>query len=96
VLVAGDGAQALTLAASHASPIHLLVTDVVMPGVNGPELARRLLLERPELAVLFISGYTFEQSIPVAEGAKATGYLSKPFDTKVLTSRVRALLAVRG
>ncbi len=93
VLMAEDGERALQLAKSHASPIDLLITDVVMPGVSGPELARRLRLERPQLGVLLISGYTFEEAMPEAEDSQATAYLTKPFDTKALSDNVRALLA---
>ncbi len=92
VLMAEDGAHALELARSHAGPIALLISDVVMPGVSGPELARRLRVDRPRLGVLLISGYTFEESMPVTEGARSTAYLSKPFDTRTLSAKVHALL----
>ena len=55
---AGDGKEALDVAAHYPGKIHLLMTDVVMPGMNGRELSERLKLSRPELKVLFISGYT--------------------------------------
>lgn len=92
VLVAEDGERALAIADTHPAGIDLLITDVVMPALSGPELARRLRERRPDLGVLFISGYTFEQSLPVSDGTNATAYLSKPFDTKVLGEKVRALL----
>ena len=71
----------------------MLITDVVMPGLTGVELARQLLLERPGLAVLFISGFTFEESVPVTDLQVRTAYLPKPFDTKVLAAKVHELLA---
>jgi signal transduction histidine kinase len=92
VLVAEDGERALAIAEAHPGGIDLLITDVVMPALSGPDLARRLRGRWPALSVLFISGYTFEQSLPVADGACATAYLSKPFDTKVLGEKVRTLL----
>ena len=58
VTEAGDGKEALDVAAHYPGKIHLLMTDVVMPGMNGRELSERLKLSRPELKVLFISGYT--------------------------------------
>ena len=92
VLMAEDGEHALEVARKHAGPIALLISDVVMPGVSGPELARRLRVDRPRLGVLLISGYTFEESLPVTEGARSTAYLSKPFDIKTLSTKVHALL----
>ena len=92
VLVAEDGARALALAKSHGAGIDLLITDVVMPGLTGLELARQLLLERPNLAVLFISGFTFEESVPETDLKARKAYLPKPFDTKVLTAKVHELL----
>jgi CheY-like chemotaxis protein len=97
VLLAEDGERALELANRHAGAIALLITDVVMPGMSGPELARRLRQQRPELGVLLISGYTFEESMPLPESARAMLYLSKPFDTKALCEKVQTLLeAVSG
>jgi signal transduction histidine kinase/ActR/RegA family two-component response regulator len=93
VLVAEDGPRALLLASSHAAHIDLLITDVVMPGISGLELARQLQLQRPGLGVLFISGFTFEESVPEADQRASTAYLPKPFDTKVLAFKVRELLA---
>jgi signal transduction histidine kinase/CheY-like chemotaxis protein len=92
VLMAEDGERALELAKNHAGAIGLLITDVVMPGMSGPELARRLRAARPQLGVLLISGYTFEASLPTSDGANSTAYLSKPFDIKTLSSKVHALL----
>ncbi|HEY7725483.1 MAG TPA: PAS domain S-box protein [Anaeromyxobacteraceae bacterium] len=86
VLQASDGAQALRAAAAHAGPIHLLVTDVVMPELGGRDLAERLAADRPGLRVLFTSGYT---AGGLAEGA---AFLPKPFTPDQLASRVRELL----
>jgi FixJ family two-component response regulator len=64
-----------------------------MPGLSGPDLARRLLPERPDIGVLFISGYSFDAVIPVTDSAEGTGYLAKPFDGSALNAKVRQLLA---
>jgi CheY-like chemotaxis protein len=96
VLLAEDGARALALASSHAGHIDLLLTDVVMPGLSGPELARRLREERPEIGVLFVSGYSFEENVPAPDAASGTAYLAKPFDSTTLTAKVHHLLEARG
>ena len=92
VLVAEDAERALTVARNHTQAIHLLITDVVMPGLTGLELWRQLLSERPGLSVLFISGFTFEESLPACDLELGTAYLPKPFDTKELSAKVRELL----
>jgi two-component system, cell cycle sensor histidine kinase and response regulator CckA len=100
VLVAEDGEQAFEMARAHQGSIHLLLTDVVMPGLTGLELAQKLTPSRPDMAVLFISGFTFEASVPPPDVARGTAYLPKPFDTKTLTTKVGELLfatrAARG
>jgi CheY-like chemotaxis protein/signal transduction histidine kinase len=92
VLEAEDGARALSMARAHSGAIDLLLTDVVMPGLSGLELARRLEAERPGLAVLFVSGFTFEEAVPPTDVERGIAYLPKPFDTVVLTDKVRELL----
>jgi CheY-like chemotaxis protein len=94
VLVAEDGKQALKLADNNPGSIHLLLTDVVMPGLSGVELAQKLQRLRPGLAVLFISGYTFDAAVPPADSARIMAYLPKPFDTKTLIAKVHELLFV--
>jgi signal transduction histidine kinase/CheY-like chemotaxis protein len=95
VLVAPDGERAIALAKSHGAGIDVLLTDVMMPGLSGVELARRLMAERPELVVLFVSGYTFDEAMPIIDASRGTAYLPKPFDTKVLIDKVQELLAAR-
>jgi len=92
VLEAHDGIQALEVAAKHAGPIHLLISDVVMPHMSGRELAVRLVSKRPELKVLFISGYTDDTVVRhgVLEGDMA--FLQKPFNLKSLAQRIREVL----
>jgi CheY-like chemotaxis protein len=93
VLEAADGELALAAARAHAGPIDLLVTDVVMPNLGGAEAARLLASERPGLGVLFMSGYSWGESLPPSDPAKGIAYLQKPFDTKTLEARVAELLA---
>ena len=93
VLAAADGELALAAAAAHPGPIDLLVTDVVMPNLGGGETARILGTQRPGIAVLFISGYSWGESLPPSDPMKAIGYLQKPFDTKTFEAKVWELLA---
>ncbi|MBA3670548.1 MAG: response regulator, partial [Gemmatimonadaceae bacterium] len=92
VLAARDGASALAIATTHDGPIDLLLTDVIMPGMNGRELAERLSLLRPGLPVLFASGYT--DNVLADQGARALGValLDKPFTPAALTSKVAEVL----
>ena len=94
VIVAHDGHTALELAAMHAGPIHLLMTDVVMPGIGGRELAERVVRIRPGIKLLFMSGYT-DQAV-VHQGGLGTSatLLQKPFTLATLASRLREILAV--
>ena len=93
VLVAENGYTALELAALHAGPIDLLVTDVVMPGINGKELADRINAVRPDIKILFMTGYT-DQGI-VRHGSLSAGaaLLQKPFTLTTLASKLREILA---
>jgi len=91
VLEAANGEDALQLAHAHPGPIHLLLTDVVMPGINGRELWQRLSW-RPEMKVLYMSGYP-ENAI-IRDGTLEAGamYLQKPFTLNTLTQKVREVL----
>jgi two-component system cell cycle sensor histidine kinase/response regulator CckA len=92
VLVAQDATEAMALSAAFDGPIDLLVTDVVMPGLDGPALAERLRAARPQLRTLFISGYSREHAIPSgSEGTHA--FLPKPFSREALLGQVTELLA---
>ena len=92
VLDAADGIQALAVAAAHIAPIHILVTDVVMPRLSGRELVTRITAARPELKILYISGYTDDSIFRhgVLEGGVA--FLQKPFNLKDLTQKIRQVL----
>jgi CheY-like chemotaxis protein len=92
VLEAATGRDALALANVHAGPVDLLLTDVVMPKMNGPELAARMTLERPEIKVLYMSGYA--DSSVVLHGVRDMNYayLPKPFTPESLEAKVRQVL----
>jgi PAS domain S-box-containing protein len=92
VLVAADGDAAATLADGYPAPIHLLVTDVVMPGRNGRELAEALRRQRPGLRTLFASGYTDDATLLAGIREDGTPFLQKPYSAEQLLRRVRAVL----
>jgi DNA-binding NtrC family response regulator len=92
MLDAADAAQALELAASHPGPIHLLITDLVMPRVSGIELARRLVERRPDLRVLYTSGYSDHTAIQQGMLEPNVAFLQKPFTIAALARKVRELL----
>lgn len=88
VIVGSDGENALLEVERHTGPIHLIVTDVVMPGMKGPELVARLSTPDTRFRVLYMSGYTSD-SVPLSPG---TAFLQKPFTPAALARRVRELL----
>jgi PAS domain S-box-containing protein len=92
VLEAAGGDEALTIGRDHKHPIQLLMTDVVMPQMNGRELAERLLPLRPQLKVLYMSGYTDDAIVHHGVLEEGTAFLEKPFTAKALTHKVRELL----
>ena len=92
LLQAADGEQALSLALRHQGPIHLLLTDVVMPKMGGPDLAARLKSLRPEMQTLFMSGYTDGALSRQGILGGSTTLLEKPFTTEGLARAVRAAL----
>ncbi len=93
ILEATRGDEALRLLEeSNSRPIHLLITDLVMPGMNGVDLADQLRLKRPEMKVLFMSGYTDNPIIhhEILKGGRP--YIQKPFTINTLTQKVREVL----
>ncbi|HUA19989.1 MAG TPA: ATP-binding protein [Bryobacteraceae bacterium] len=96
VLAAGNGRAALALAEQHAGSIDLLVTDVVMPEMNGPELADRLAQSRPDMMVLYISGYTDHALLHRGALETGTAFLQKPFLPQALLAKVEELLRRRS
>jgi CheY-like chemotaxis protein len=93
VLEAADGAAALEVARRHDGEIHLLVTDMVMPGLSGRDLADRLRALRSALPVLYISGYVQDASARATLASEHSAFVAKPFTPELLTDRVRELLA---
>ncbi|PKL77013.1 MAG: hybrid sensor histidine kinase/response regulator [Candidatus Melainabacteria bacterium HGW-Melainabacteria-1] len=93
VLDARRGEEALRLAASYPESIDLLLTDVVMPGIGGRVLADRLKAERPEIRVLFMSGYTDDAVVRHGILHKHVNFLLKPFMPTALAHKVREVLA---
>ena len=92
ILKAGDAKEALHLAGKHQGPIHLLFTDVVMPGLSGPELAECLRSIRPDTKVLYTSGYTDKVRTQHNLMGLSNAFLQKPFTPESLTRKVRAVL----
>ena len=91
VLIAVDGNEALQMANSYPDPIHLLITDLVMPNIGGRELAQRLTPLRPQMKVLFMSGYSEHSALDIEEAGSAT-VLQKPFSLDALARNVRRVL----
>jgi two-component system cell cycle sensor histidine kinase/response regulator CckA len=92
-LQAGDGKQAIEVATTYSGPIDLLFTDVVMPGLDGGELAAVLSAFRPELKLLYVSGYPNQLITYHGTLETAVALLEKPFTTQDLLSRVRSVLS---
>lgn len=92
VLAAPDGSAALALAAQHPGSIDLLITDLVMPHMNGRELAEHMRLQRPGIRVLYSTGYDPEIALGLNRTADGSSVLMKPFTSSLLIERVRILL----
>ena len=92
VLEAGNGGEALMLLERHGGPLHLMLTDVVMPGMNGRELAARLAEVRPDVKVLYSSGYTDDAILRHGVLDDAGRFMNKPFTPAELKRKVRDVL----
>lgn len=92
VLVAGSGQETLSILTNHEGPIHLLITDVIMPDMNGKELYNKILKAYPEIRVLYMSGYT--DNVIAHHGVIDPGvnFIEKPFNVKALAAKVRQVL----
>ncbi len=95
VLTAENAERALAVSAKHNAAIDLLVTDVVMSGMGGPQLAEQLRAARPTIRTLYMSGYSRDQAIPRDDPAAGAMFLAKPFTSDSLVAKVTILLAAR-
>ena len=92
VLEAANGMDAIAVAATHQAPIQLMVSDVLMPGMNGPDLYDRLVIQRPDLKVLFISGYADHAVLNLELLKTGNAFLGKPFTRGDLLNKIRLLI----
>ncbi|MDB4890148.1 MAG: domain S-box protein [Gemmatimonadetes bacterium] len=92
VLTAASGAEALALSATFSSPIHLVVSDAVMPGMGGAEVLKRLQAERPRLKALLMSGYTDDEIVRRGIVSSTVRFIQKPFEPTDLARAVRDAL----
>jgi two-component system, cell cycle sensor histidine kinase and response regulator CckA len=95
VLEANDGNEALKMCSGHEGTVHILVTDVVMPGINGRELAQKMESLRPAMKVLYISGYTDNAIVHHGVLDAGTAFLQKPFTPEALARKVREVIDSR-
>jgi PAS domain S-box-containing protein len=96
VLTAHGGQEALAMAEAHPGPVHLLLTDVVMPEMGGAELAKRLAARRAEILVLYMSGYTDDAIVRQGVLDEGVAFIQKPFTAESLVRRVREVLDASG
>jgi two-component system cell cycle sensor histidine kinase/response regulator CckA len=92
ILSAAEGRQALKMAQEYSGTIHLLLTDVTMDGMSGPELAEALLQQRPAVKVVFVSGFPEGSVAPDGVLKPGTVLLQKPFTIKLLSAKLREVL----
>ena len=95
VLDAVDGRDALRLLAQHPTPIDLLLTDMVMPGMSGGELADKVLASKPDVKVIYMSGYADDMLLHAGALSPGAAFLRKPLRPDVLAGRVREVLDSR-
>jgi two-component system, cell cycle sensor histidine kinase and response regulator CckA len=96
VLEASNGKEALEVAGRHAGNIAVAVTDVVMPGISSRELTERLRAARPDIKILYVSGYPANTSIENDLMRSGASYLAKPYSPEALVSKLRELLSDSG
>ena len=96
VLEAEDGEQALRVAEGHQGAIHVLLTDIMMPGINGKEMADRFLVVRPDTKPIFMSGRAAEVISDAGVLIPVDAFLAKPFTVERLLNKVRERLEYRS
>jgi CheY-like chemotaxis protein len=92
IIAAANGVEGLAKAKSHKGPIHLVISDVIMPVMGGREMAERLKLSRPATPILFMSGYTDDAAIRRGVSEHRDHYLEKPFELNSLARKVSEVL----
>jgi CheY-like chemotaxis protein len=92
ILAAASGDEALSVLAEHAGSVDLMITDLVMPGMTGRELADRVAASRPGIPTLFMSGYSDEVATRQGVLGRDAAYLQKPFAPKTLADKIREVL----
>ena len=92
VVIAENGEDALRVSRDYSGPIHLMITDVVMPKMSGPQVATQLLAERPDMKTLFVSGYAENTILQHGNIDVTARFLSKPFSLSALANKVREVL----
>ena len=95
VLTASHGKEAMRISQEYSEPIHLLVTDLILPHMNGREVARHLLPTRPSMKVLYVSGYPDDTLVNAGLARHQTSFLQKPFTSDALLCTVRKVLEER-
>ena len=95
VLEAGDGCEAMEICNGYQGPVHLLLTDVVLPQMSGPRLGEELMKMFPDIGILYMSGYS--DSVLISHGVSPEGelFLQKPFSPEALARKVRERLDAR-
>jgi two-component system cell cycle sensor histidine kinase/response regulator CckA len=91
-LEAASGSQAKAVVERHKDPIHLIFTDVILPGITGPELARQLKARMPAAKVLYVSGYPEAAIASYGIVAGDAAFIQKPYSPDLLVARVREIL----
>jgi two-component system cell cycle sensor histidine kinase/response regulator CckA len=92
VVTAENGVDALRVSRDYSGPIHLMITDVVMPKMSGPQLAIQLAAERPDMKTLFVSGYAENTVLQHGNIDVTVRFLSKPFSLKALANKIREVV----
>ncbi len=92
VFDAENAQRALEVAQTHSQPIDLMITDIVMPGLNGRELAERLSRSNPKMKVLFMSGYTDDKAVRRGVVDANLAFIQKPFTPESLVRKIKTVL----